>query len=151
MSYKDVKRGLPQRDTRVMAVINQKGGVGKSTTVINLSACLGESKKKVLVIDFPLQRHKLQMGVEVKTSDSDALERIKKEEMEITRRKVELLLSTGANVIVCGHTIDDLCLKYLVERGCIGIRRVSNDDMVRVSKAMGCSVVVVGVEWHAER
>ena len=101
---------------------------------------------KVLVIDFPLQRHKLQMGVEVKTSDSDALERIKKEEMEITRRKVELLLSTGANVIVCGHTIDDLCLKYLVERGCIGIRRVSNDDMVRVSKAMGCSVVVVGVE-----
>lgn len=99
----------------------------------------------VLVIDFPLQRHKLQMGVEVKTSDSEALERIKREEMEITRRKVEVLLSTGANVIVCGHTIDDLCLKYLVERGCIGIRRVSNDDMVRVAKAVGGQVVVVGV------
>lgn len=55
MSYKDVKRGLPQRDTRVFAVINQKGGVGKSTTVINLSACLGENKKKVLVVDFDPQ------------------------------------------------------------------------------------------------
>lgn len=75
---------------RIISIANQKGGVGKSTTAINLSSCLGEMGKKVLTIDMDPQGNTTSgLGIE-KEDQENTIYELLLEECSIEECIIEL-------------------------------------------------------------
>ncbi|XP_039250655.2 T-complex protein 1 subunit alpha-like [Styela clava] len=95
---------------------------------------------KIACLDFNLQKTKMKLGVHVVVEDPDQLDAIRRREIDITKERISKIFATGANVILTTGGIDDINLKYFVENGAMGIRRVLKKDLKRIAKACGASI-----------
>ena len=95
---------------RIIAIANQKGGVGKTTTSINLSACLAEEKKKVLVIDLDPQGNTTSgLGIDKNEIENTVYELMLNEctvKQSIHKTDIENLDLIPSNVNLAGAEIE---------------------------------------------
>ena len=86
----------PHKPVRVIALMNQKGGVGKTTTTVNLAAAIAQHGRKVLIIDLDPQAHaSLHVGVEDNESPDSA------------PTVYDLLLEDDIEINDCIRSVDD--------------------------------------------
>ena len=108
-------------------------------------ACEGMPKylkdAKIACLEMNLQRQRMNMGVSVQIDDPSKLEDVRKREIGITTERIKLILASGANVVLTSKGIDDLSLKMFVEAGAMAVRRVKPEDLKRIAKITGATVV----------
>ncbi|XP_054157873.1 T-complex protein 1 subunit alpha-like [Oppia nitens] len=92
---------------------------------------------KIALLDFPLQKTKLKMGVQILVSDPEQLEAIRQRESDLLKERLQKLLTAGANVILTTGAVDELAQKYCVESGVMAVRRCRKIDLKRIAKATG--------------
>ncbi|KAJ9657290.1 chaperonin-containing T-complex alpha subunit Cct1 [Neophaeococcomyces mojaviensis] len=96
---------------------------------------------KIAVLDMNLQKERMKLGVQITVEDPQQLEKIREREAGIVLERVEMILKAGANVVLTTKGIDDMCLKLFIERGAMAVRRGKKEDLRRIAKATGATLV----------
>lgn len=97
---------------------------------------------KIACVDFNLNKYRMSFGIQVLVHDPEALDKIRTAEMDVCKKRCQMIMDSGATVVLCSRGIDDFALKYFVERGVIAIRRVAKNDLKRIANNTGAKVVV---------
>jgi len=96
---------------------------------------------KIACLDMNLQKERMKLGVNITIDDPQQLEQIRKREAGIVMERVDMILKAGANVVMTTKGIDDLCLKQFIEKGAMAVRRCKKEDLRRIAKATGATLV----------
>lgn len=96
---------------------------------------------KIAVLDMNLQKERMKLGVQITVDDPQQLEQIRARESGMILERVDMILKAGANVILTTKGIDDMVLKTFIERGAMGVRRCKKEDLRRIARATGATLL----------
>ncbi len=140
---------------RIIAIANQKGGVGKTTTAINLSACLAEAGKKVLTIDVDPQGNTTSgLGIDKNSAENTIYELILGEteiEDAIIPTEYENLSVIAANVNLAAAEIELIGVQekeYILKRAVEKVKK--NYDFVIIDCPPSLNMLTINAMTTAD-
>lgn len=116
-------------------------GIVLDKEVVNNNMPKKIQNARIALISAPLEIEKTEFDAKINISAPNQIKSFMDEENQILKEMVDKIKSTGANVVLCQKGIDDIVQHYLAKVGILGVRRIKESDMDKLSKATGGRVV----------
>ncbi|HTY91919.1 MAG TPA: thermosome subunit alpha [Methanocella sp.] len=96
---------------------------------------------RILLLSTAIDIKKTEIDASIKIRSPEQMQSFLSQEESILRRKVEAIKKSGANVVLCQKSIEDLAAHYLGKAGILAVKSVSESEIAKLSKATGGRVV----------
>jgi len=129
------KAGGSTRDSQLI------NGVALDKEVVHSGMPKNVVEAKIALLNCPLEIEKTEFDAKISINNPEQIKMFLDEESMMLKDMVDKVVKTGANVLICQKGIDDIAQHYLAKAEILAIRRVSESDMNRLSRATGGRVV----------
>lgn len=98
-------------------------------------------KAKVALIASPLEITKTQVKAKIKISTAEQVTAFSEQEREALKKLADLVIDSGANVLLCQKGISDIAQFYLAKAGVLAIEDVPEKDMKYAARALNANII----------
>ena len=96
---------------------------------------------KIALINTALEISKPETDAKINITNPQQLKAFLDEEHRMLKNMVDLVIGSGANVVLCQKGIDDMAQHYLAKAGVLAIRRIKESDLTKLAKATDARIV----------
>jgi len=96
---------------------------------------------KIALINAALEIKSTETDAKISITDPEKMQAFAEQESKMLKNLADKIKNSGANVVFCQKGIDDLVQYYLAKYGILGVRRIKESDMEKLSKATGARIV----------
>ena len=96
---------------------------------------------KIALVDSAIEIKNTEIDAKIQITDPSQLQMFLDQEEKMIRDKVNYIVKSGANVLICQKGIDDIAQHFLAKAGVYAVRRAKKSDMDALARATGAKLV----------